>query len=276
MNKFKLIFLIGVVLMASFVLSWGATRTVSGGDVTINIDNTGASGCIIRETIPSTVQVTNLLPAGGNYNAQRNFLKWIFVACPTEVSYSTTGSGTITGKMTSGGTSDDIAPDQGSSVPAACTPSCNGNVCGADGCGGSCGTCAANQNCQSGQCVIPTPECEESDWRSPITPEECPSSGQQTKNWRKRVDCQGGWAPTQNPETITCDARTSCTGSETELSTSSPSCLCDNDREIVGGKCSPVITKIRTQLNGEKTTMEKLSGIFDALRCYFGYKTEGC
>jgi hypothetical protein len=37
---------------------------------------------------------------------------------------------------------------------AACVPSCNGKACGADGCGGSCGSCANGQTCDgSGQCV---------------------------------------------------------------------------------------------------------------------------
>jgi len=36
--------------------------------------------------------------------------------------------------------------------------SCTGKVCGDDGCGNSCGTCAANADCQSGQCVV-TPAC---------------------------------------------------------------------------------------------------------------------
>jgi hypothetical protein len=35
-----------------------------------------------------------------------------------------------------------------------CVPNCSGRVCGDDGCGGSCGTCAANQVCRvDGACV---------------------------------------------------------------------------------------------------------------------------
>ena len=33
-----------------------------------------------------------------------------------------------------------------------CAPNCNGKVCGDDGCGGSCGACAANKTCVQGQC----------------------------------------------------------------------------------------------------------------------------
>jgi predicted secreted protein len=37
---------------------------------------------------------------------------------------------------------------------APCTPQCGGTACGADGCGGTCGTCAAGQSCNSSnQCV---------------------------------------------------------------------------------------------------------------------------
>jgi hypothetical protein len=39
-------------------------------------------------------------------------------------------------------------------VPTAfCFPSCAGKSCGSDGCGGSCGTCASGESCQSGQCI---------------------------------------------------------------------------------------------------------------------------
>jgi peptidoglycan/xylan/chitin deacetylase (PgdA/CDA1 family) len=39
-----------------------------------------------------------------------------------------------------------------------CVPSCGNNVCGSDGCGGTCGTCSAATSCQGGQCVC-TPSC---------------------------------------------------------------------------------------------------------------------
>ena len=40
---------------------------------------------------------------------------------------------------------------------AGCTPACNGKTCGADGCGGLCGTCTAGSSCQSGTCVSQDP-----------------------------------------------------------------------------------------------------------------------
>ncbi|WP_163998713.1 hypothetical protein [Pyxidicoccus caerfyrddinensis] len=42
---------------------------------------------------------------------------------------------------------------------ATCTPSCTGKTCGDDGCGGSCGTCGSGQACQSGRCVC-VPRCD--------------------------------------------------------------------------------------------------------------------
>ena len=35
-----------------------------------------------------------------------------------------------------------------------CTPNCGGNVCGDDGCGGSCGTCGIWETCSAGSCVL--------------------------------------------------------------------------------------------------------------------------
>ncbi len=40
-----------------------------------------------------------------------------------------------------------------------CEPECAGRQCGDDGCGGTCGTCAAGRVCQNGQCVVCTPNC---------------------------------------------------------------------------------------------------------------------
>lgn len=42
----------------------------------------------------------------------------------------------------------------------ACTPSCEGAVCGDDGCGGSCGTCPSGFGCTGGECIPGcTPSC---------------------------------------------------------------------------------------------------------------------
>ncbi len=40
-----------------------------------------------------------------------------------------------------------------------CTPTCNGALCGDDGCGGTCGTCQAGTSCNLGHCDPCTPQC---------------------------------------------------------------------------------------------------------------------
>ncbi|MBO4351146.1 MAG: peptidoglycan DD-metalloendopeptidase family protein [Proteobacteria bacterium] len=40
-----------------------------------------------------------------------------------------------------------------------CKPACDGKACGDDGCGGQCGTCAANEQCNNGACQC-VPQCE--------------------------------------------------------------------------------------------------------------------
>lgn len=50
---------------------------------------------------------------------------------------------------TSGGTTTSSGGGSTSSSGSACTPKCQGKVCGADGCGGQCGTCAGKQTCSA-------------------------------------------------------------------------------------------------------------------------------
>jgi hypothetical protein len=54
----------------------------------------------------------------------------------------------------------------GGTCQSTCTPSCSGRVCGDDGCGGSCGACGANQTCTaSGTCQSSgTGSCGAPDW----------------------------------------------------------------------------------------------------------------
>ena len=45
--------------------------------------------------------------------------------------------------------------EKGECVPEVCTPDCHGKVCGADGCGGTCGTCPLDATvCLAGACVV--------------------------------------------------------------------------------------------------------------------------
>jgi hypothetical protein len=49
------------------------------------------------------------------------------------------------------------------SLTPPCTPTCAGKTCGDDGCGGSCGSCGANQACQGGSCVCTAQCCADTD-----------------------------------------------------------------------------------------------------------------
>lgn len=51
---------------------------------------------------------------------------------------------------------DESPQDSGMDLP--CVPNCAGKVCGSNGCGGSCGTCKANEVCQGGACLC-VPNC---------------------------------------------------------------------------------------------------------------------
>jgi hypothetical protein len=64
-----------------------------------------------------------------------------------------TAGGTAGGS--SGGTSGGSAggASGGAAGGMACVPSCQMKICGDDGCGGSCGTCNANEACTNGRCV---------------------------------------------------------------------------------------------------------------------------
>ncbi len=65
-----------------------------------------------------------------------------------------------------------------------CTPACGGKTCGADGCGGVCGWCAASEACVSGTCVGNDP-CQGLTWQG------CCDGG--VLNW-----CQSGEKQSQS------------------------------------------------------------------------------
>jgi hypothetical protein len=67
------------------------------------------------------------------------------------------------------GYSDDYEKDSGSDpydandfpgIGDVCVPSCDGNSCGLDGCGGDCGVCENDQICSSGDCYVVDLECQ--------------------------------------------------------------------------------------------------------------------
>lgn len=70
-------------------------------------------------------------------------------------------------------------------VAPPCVPRCTGKRCGADGCGGSCGSCGAGEACQGGRCVStncspPCPAnqvCQNGSCGCPPGTKTCPSQG---------------------------------------------------------------------------------------------------
>lgn len=45
----------------------------------------------------------------------------------------------------------------------ACVPDCDGNTCGDDGCGGTCGVCGAARFCEDGSCACTLSTCDDND-----------------------------------------------------------------------------------------------------------------
>jgi MYXO-CTERM domain-containing protein len=68
------------------------------------------------------------------------------------VTFPTTGS---LGIGPAGSCADWDATRPATGAGCACTPQCQGKMCGDDGCGGSCGNCMGGQVCQGNQCVSP-------------------------------------------------------------------------------------------------------------------------
>jgi hypothetical protein len=62
---------------------------------------------------------------------------------------------------TCGSCSDGLACLQGTCKE--CTADCEGKDCGSDGCGGSCGSCSGNSPCEDGVCGACVPDCEDKD-----------------------------------------------------------------------------------------------------------------
>lgn len=78
---------------------------------------------------------------------------------PGTASRPDAGGGSIEGGSRDAGTPATPPSTPGNPTPS-CTPRCSGKVCGPDGCGGSCGSCASGTACDgSGRCVC-VPRCE--------------------------------------------------------------------------------------------------------------------
>ena len=105
----------------------------------------------------------------------------------------------------------------------ACQPACEGQVCGDDGCGGSCGGCDIGRQCDAGQCVdIP---CENST--------DCPGNLVCDKDSGACVECTGD---EDCPEGLTCGEDHQCHmvhECESDIDCKQYDMVCDKDN----GEC---------------------------------------
>ena len=122
-------------------------------------------------------------------------------------------------------------------VSEVCTADCDGKVCGPDGCGGSCGTCAGATLCEQGACVCPA-EC------APEGKKECTDdthyrtcgdlNSDDCLEWTTSA-CTGG--DTCHGEGI-CDCAPSCAGKECGDNGCGGSCGgCANGKTCDAGEC---------------------------------------
>jgi hypothetical protein len=126
-------------------------------------------------------------------------------------------------------------PTSGLCEPTSCTPACSGKVCGSDGCGGSCGTCASGTTCNSsGQCVSScTPSC---------SGRMCGDDG-----------CGGSCG--------ICATGSTCNASGQCVSTCTPSCsgrACGDDG--CGGSCGTCATGTTCNASGQCVCTPQCSG----------------
>ncbi|MSQ83847.1 MAG: hypothetical protein EXR77_13340 [Myxococcales bacterium] len=119
------------------------------------------------------------------------------------------------GKCETGETTADCSKD----CPPACVKQCSGKTCGADGCGGSCGTCASGSTCDlAGVCKLNT-KCGDGFCDPPETNASCPT------------DCKASGHP--------CNA--ACGGKSTAFP-----CYCDAACKNSGDCCSATGVKSTT------------------------------
>ncbi|MBU1974496.1 MAG: hypothetical protein KKH52_03820 [Nanoarchaeota archaeon] len=143
-----------ILLSLSFVVhGLEAIRTIEGSSVSLSFTDLGQTNELTETVSGGATIVEGSYPA----DCQLNFgttLVCGFASSVTLISYETSGTGSVSGILTSYSpptTLNEFVITE--STIGVCTPSCTGKVCGDDGCGGSCGTCPADYTCSAGACV---------------------------------------------------------------------------------------------------------------------------
>jgi hypothetical protein len=87
---------------------------------------------------------------------------WFLVVGVAALGFACDGGGGPKGQGGALEAEEDVLEDDLFEAPEACVPQCGAAVCGDDGCGGTCGTCGADETCADGACVSECAACMES------------------------------------------------------------------------------------------------------------------
>lgn len=109
-----------------------------------------------------------------------------------------------------------------------CKQPCGNKTCGEDACGNSCGTCAAQETCEAGECVAAscTPECSQRECGDDGCGDTCGSCAGGEECNQDTGQCESTvQTPTCDPA---CPTGATCTADNT--------CTCDTDGETLCGR----------------------------------------
>ncbi len=99
----KIITLLVILVVLSFsVLSWSATRSISGDKVSITVDTADTIGFTVMDTLPVGTSATTV-GQDGLYLANKNVVRWIKTGNDVKIlTYTVVNSGTVNGVITAG------------------------------------------------------------------------------------------------------------------------------------------------------------------------------
>jgi len=221
MMQFVLALLL-IVMLSLSVLGFGATRVISGNQVTLTIDPTGGTGvATVQEKFTGSVSVTQK-PASCGYAGTTLTCDYDSTATGSIV-YTTSGTGTVSGVIVSGSLSSTLTGD--SSIPKTATEQC---PTGATGTPPSC-TCPSGQiySATLNTCKSPSPPCT-SNWQ--CADWSICASGTQTHICTDLNKCTAGSTKTESQV---------CTTSLKSVGEACPSYQVCETQKCLAGKCAP-------------------------------------